>query len=207
MPAYSSWIINFKSVVLQQLVFATNNPHKLAEIQAMLAGAYQLKDLKNIGCTTDIPENEKTIAGNALAKARYVKQHFGLDCFADDTGLEIDALDGEPGVYSARYAGPEKSADANMTKVLENLAGNKNRNARFRTVIALILQGKEHLFEGIVEGSIIDKKRGTEGFGYDPIFIPKGFSKTFAEMSMEEKNSISHRKRAVQKLVDFLIEK
>jgi len=191
---------------MKELVFATHNKNKRTEIQAIIP-EYLLKDLTDLGVTEEIPENEQTLEGNALTKARLVNKHFSIDCFADDTGLESDALDGEPGVYSARYAGPEKSADANMTKVLENLAGNKNRNARFRTVIALILQGKEHLFEGIVEGSIIDKKRGTEGFGYDPIFIPKGFSKTFAEMSMEEKNSISHRKRAVQKLVDFLIEK
>ena len=190
---------------MKELVFATQNKNKRIEIQAIIPD-FKIIDLSELGHFEEIPENEFTLEGNALAKARYVKQHFGLDCFADDTGLEIDALNGQPGVYSARYAGPEKSADANMTKVLENLAGNKNRNARFRTVIALILKGKEHLFEGIVEGSIIDKKRGAEGFGYDPIFIPKGFTKTFAEMSMEQKNSISHRKRAVQKLVDFLIE-
>jgi XTP/dITP diphosphohydrolase len=188
------------------LVFATNNPHKLAEIQAMLAGAYQLKDLKSIGCTTDIPENEKTIAGNALAKARYVKQHFGLDCFADDTGLEIDALDGEPGVYSARYAGPEKDANANMDLVLKKLADKANRTARFITFIALIYNNKEYLFEGLVEGKIITEKRGEQGFGYDPIFVPNGFETTFAEMGMEEKAAISHRGRAVAKLVEFLRE-
>lgn len=189
---------------MQQLIFATNNNHKLAEIQAMLTGTYQLKNLKSIGCTTDIPENEKTIVGNALAKARYVKQHFGLDCFADDTGLEIDALNGEPGVYSARYAGPEKDANANMDLVLEKLTGKSNRRARFVTVIALIYRDKEYLFEGIVEGRIITEKRGTQGFGYDPIFVPKGFETTFAEMGMEEKAAISHRGRAVAKLVAFL---
>lgn len=189
---------------MQQLIFATNNNHKLVEIQAMLADAYQLKDLKSIGCTTDIPENEKTIVGNALAKARYVKQHFGLDCFADDTGLEIDALNGEPGVYSARYAGPEKDANANMDLVLEKLAEKSNRTARFVTVIALIYRDKEYLFEGIVEGKIITEKRGVQGFGYDPIFVPNGFETTFAEMGMEEKAAISHRGRAVAKLVAFL---
>ena len=188
------------------LVFATNNPHKLAEIQAMLGNTYLLKDLNSIGCTTDIPENEKTLAGNALAKARYVKQHFGLDCFADDTGLEIDALDGEPGVYSARYAGPEKDANANMDLVLKKLAGKENRTARFITFIALILNNKEYLFEGLVEGKIITEKRGTQGFGYDPIFIPTGYSQTFAEMDMVEKARISHRGRAVSKLVEFLKE-
>jgi len=191
---------------VKSLVFATNNPHKLAEIQAMLAGAYQLKDLRRIRGTTDSPENEKTIAGNALAKARYVKQHFGLDCFADDTGLEIDALDGEPGVYSARYAGPEKDANANMDLVLKKLAGKTNRTARFITVIALNLNNKEYLFEGLVEGTIITEKRGTQGFGYDPIFIPTGYDKTFAEMPMQQKAAISHRGRAVAKLVEFLRE-
>lgn len=186
------------------LVFATNNPNKLAEIQAMLGDSYQLQNLKAIGCDVDIPENEKTLRGNALAKARYVKQQYGLDCFADDTGLEIDALDGEPGVYSARYAGPEKDANANMDLVLKKLEGKTNRIARFKTVIALLLDKKEYLFEGLVEGTIINQKRGTRGFGYDPIFVPTGYTKTFAQMDMEEKAVISHRGKAVEKLVEFL---
>lgn len=188
----------------ETLVFATNNSHKVAEIQSMLGSAFVLKDLKSIGCNVDIPENEKTLAGNALAKARYVKAHFGLDCFADDTGLLIDALDGAPGVLSARYAGSEKSAEANMDLVLKNLANKSNRSARFITVIALIINNKEHVFEGIIEGQIIDEKRGKGGFGYDPIFVPTGYTQTFAEMAMAEKAKISHRGRAVAKLVAFL---
>lgn len=189
---------------MKDLVFATNNANKLAEIQAMLSKQYRLQDLKSIGCLVDIPENEETLSGNALAKARYVKEHFGLDCFADDTGLEIDALNGEPGVYSARYAGGEKDANANMDLVLDKLAQKADRTARFITVIALIMNGQEYVFEGRVEGKIITEKRGAQGFGYDPIFMPDGFDVTFAEMGMTEKAEISHRGRAVTKLVEFL---
>lgn len=189
---------------MRSLVFSTNNPHKLAEIQAMLGDEYTLLDLKAIGCHEDIPENEPTLAGNALAKARYLKQHFGHDCFADDTGLEVVALHGEPGVFSARYAGEAKDANANMDLLLKKLGDNPNRAARFKTVIALLQNGEEHLFEGVIEGRIIHVKRGTQGFGYDPIFVPEGETRTFAEMDMAEKAVMSHRGRAVKKLVDYL---
>ena len=170
----------------------------------MLGDEYTLLDLKAIGCKEDIPENEPTLAGNALAKARYLKQHYGLDCFADDTGLEVDALNGEPGVYSARYAGDAKDANANMDLLLKNLGNNTNRTARFKTVIALLQNGEEHLFEGVIDGHISEEKRGTQGFGYDPIFVPEGETRTFAEMEMVEKATMSHRGRAVKKLVDYL---
>ena len=170
----------------------------------MLGDEYTLLDLKAIGCKEDIPEDEPTLAGNALAKARYLKQHYGLDCFADDTGLEVDALNGEPGVYSARYAGDAKDANANMDLLLKNLGNNTNRTARFKTVIALLQNGEEHLFEGVIEGRISEEKRGTQGFGYDPIFVPEGETRTFAEMEMVEKATMSHRGRAVKKLVEFL---
>lgn len=170
----------------------------------MLGEEYTLLDLKAIGCLEDIPENEPTLAGNALAKARYLKQHYGHDCFADDTGLEVDALHGEPGVYSARYAGEAKDANANMDLLLKKLSDNPNRTARFKTVIALLHNGEEHLFEGVIEGRIITEKRGTHGFGYDPIFVPEGETRTFAEMDMAEKATMSHRGRAVKKLVRFL---
>jgi len=191
----------------QELVFATNNHNKRIEIQAQLDGDYVLKTLKEIGIFEDIPENENTLQGNALAKARFVKRETGLDCFADDTGLLVDALDGEPGVFSARYAGPENSSEANMAKLLRNLEGSKNRTARFKTIIALIEGEQETLFEGEVEGNICFQKRGDHGFGYDPVFIPSGFKKTFAEMSLEEKSTISHRAKAVKKLVDYLSKK
>jgi XTP/dITP diphosphohydrolase len=170
----------------------------------MLGDEYTLLDLKAIGCVEDIPENEPTLAGNALAKAHYLKQHYGLDCFADDTGLEVDALNGEPGVFSARYAGEAKDANANMNLLLQKLGNSPNRSARFKTVIALLKEGGEHLFEGVIEGHIISEKRGNHGFGYDPIFVPEGESRTFAEMEMVEKATMSHRGRAVKKLVDFL---
>lgn len=187
-----------------KLVFATNNQHKLEELQAMLGDEIKLLSLKDIGCTEDIPEEQATLEGNANQKSAYVYEMYGFDCFADDTGLEIEALNGEPGVYSARYAGEEKSAEANMEKVLEKLSKINNRKARFRTVISLIIKGKENQFEGIVEGEIITKKRGGSGFGYDPIFKPTGFETTFAEMDLIAKNEISHRGRAVKKLVNYL---
>lgn len=189
------------------LIFATHNNNKLIEISALLEEHYQLKSLTDIGLTEDIPENENTLEGNALAKARYVKSRTGLNCFADDTGLLVDALNGEPGVYSARYAGKENNADANMDKLLKNLEGKPNREAQFKTVIALIEDDTETLFEGQVNGSILQSKTGTKGFGYDPIFVPENSTKSFAEMSLEEKGVISHRGKAVKKLVDYLQKK
>jgi len=187
-----------------ELVFATNNNHKLGELQAILGDRVHLLSLKDIGCDEDIPEEQETLEGNASQKAFYVYNKFGYNCFADDTGLEIDALNGEPGVYSARYAGEEKSAEANMDKVLARLFKIKNRKARFRTVISLVIDGTEKQFEGLVEGEILTEKKGGSGFGYDPIFQPKGFLKTFAEMNLTDKNQISHRGRAVEKLVSYL---
>ncbi len=188
------------------LVFATNNQHKLQELQTILGDEFRLLSLKDIGCNEDIPEEQPTLEGNASQKSHYIFNKFGYNCFADDTGLEIDALNGEPGVYSARYAGEEKSAEANMEKVLHKMAKINRRKARFRTVISLIINGKEDLFEGVVNGEILFSKKGGSGFGYDPIFQPDGFEKSFAEMGMDEKNKISHRGRAVQKLVNFLAE-
>lgn len=187
-----------------EIVFATNNEHKLYEVAELLGDRYTVIGLKDIGCTEEIPETAETLEGNALLKARYVFDNFGKNCFSDDTGLEVEALNNAPGVYSARYAGEEKSAEANMNKLLLELQNKSNRKARFRTVVALIIDGKEYLFEGEVTGSIIEKKRGAEGFGYDPIFIPDGYTKTFAELPLTEKNTISHRARAVKKLVAFL---
>ena len=189
---------------MKELIFSTNNAHKLGEVQALLEVKFSLKTLRECGITEDIPETAETLEGNALLKARYVHERTGADCFADDTGLEVEALGGAPGVRSARYAGDQHDFDANNALLLKNLEGESNRKARFRTVIALILNGKEHLFEGIVEGAIIDHMSGSEGFGYDPMFVPEGDTRTFAEMSAEEKNAISHRGRAVQKLVEFL---
>jgi XTP/dITP diphosphohydrolase len=187
-----------------KIVFATNNPNKLKEIQSLIPKEIEIISLKEIGCTEDIPETGNTLLANALQKAQYIKDNFNYDCFADDTGLEIDELNGAPGVYSARYAGPERNAKANMNKVLDELKGKKNRKAQFRTAIALILKGEEHLFEGKVEGYISKDKQGDEGFGYDPIFIPENDKRSFAQMSMEEKGAISHRGRAVKKLVTYL---
>lgn len=187
-----------------KLVFATNNKHKLDELQAILGDQFSLLSLKEIGCNEEIPEEQPTLEGNAKQKSSFIFDKYGYNCFADDTGLEIEALNGEPGVYSARYAGEEKSAEANMNKVLQKLAKIKNRKARFRTVISLIIDGTENQFEGIVEGTIISEKRGASGFGYDPIFQPDGFQETFAEMNLADKNKISHRARAVQKLIEFL---
>lgn len=187
-----------------ELVFATNNTHKLEELQAIMGNRIKLLSLKDIGCNEEIPEDQATLEGNASQKAFYIYNKYGYNCFADDTGLEIEALNGDPGVYSARYAGEEKSAEANMDKVLAGLLKIKNRNARFRTVISLVIDGIEKQFEGIVEGSILNEKRGISGFGYDPVFQPTGFSKTFAEMNLTDKNKISHRGRAVEKLVLYL---
>lgn len=186
------------------LVFATNNKHKLEEISHLLEGTYEIIPLEAIGCHDDIPEDHETLEENALQKARYIKEHYGCDCFADDTGLEIEALNGQPGVYSARYAGPAKDSKANMQKVLDNMQNQANRKACFRTIIALILDGQEYLFEGRVDGEILTEQHGSAGFGYDPIFRPEGFKESFAEMNLDTKNSISHRGRAVSKLVDFL---
>ena len=186
------------------LIFATGNPNKVREIRKMIGEEFEIKSLKDIGCLDDIPETSPTIEGNALQKARYIVEHYQLDCFAEDTGLEVEALDGEPGIFSARYAGPDRDAAANMKKVLKKLHGQDNRQARFRTVVALIRDGKEYTFEGIVKGRIATEPQGQEGFGYDPIFIPEGESRSFAEMSMDEKNTISHRARAIRKLVEFL---
>ena len=187
-----------------KIVFATNNPNKLKEIQSLIPEEIQIISLKEIGCNEDIPETGNTLLANALQKAHYIKDNFNYDCFADDTGLEIDELNGAPGVYSARYAGLERNAKANMNKVLDELKGKKNRKAQFRTAIALILKGEEHLFEGKVEGYISKDTKGDEGFGYDPIFIPENDKRSFAQMSMEEKGAISHRGRAVKKLVTYL---
>lgn len=186
------------------LVFATNNKHKIEEISRLLEGTYEIIPLEAIGCHDDIPEDHETLEENALQKARYIKEHYGCDCFADDTGLEIEAINGQPGVYSARYAGPAKDSKANMQKVLDEMHNRTNRKACFRTVIALILDGKEYLFEGRVDGEILPEQRGNAGFGYDPIFRPDGFEESFAEMDLDTKNSISHRGRAVSRLTDFL---
>ena len=189
---------------MQKLIFATNNLHKLKEVQYLLQGKFNLISLEEIGIREDIPETADTLEGNALQKARFIYQKTQSDCFADDTGLEVDSLDGAPGVYSARYAGEDASFDDNMDKLIEALKSHENRRARFRTVIALIINGEEYLFEGQVEGVILKGKTGKEGFGYDPIFLPEGFEKSFAEMDPEQKNAISHRGRSVQKLVHFL---
>lgn len=190
-----------------KLVFATNNRHKLEEVRAIVGDRVEVLSLNDIDCHDDIPETADTLQGNALIKARYIYDKFGFDCFADDTGLEVDALGGEPGVYSARYAGEECCSEANMQKLLHNLTGKSDRNAQFRTVIALIINGEEKLFNGIVKGTIAEEKMGDSGFGYDPIFIPEGFSESFAQMSSEQKNSISHRYRATKQLSDYLKEK
>ena len=187
-----------------ELVFATNNAHKLDEVRQILGDRFTVLSLKEIGCTEDIPETGDTFQDNALQKARYVKEHYGYDCFADDTGLEVKALGGAPGVHSARYAGDHDS-EANMTKLLQELEKKPDRSAQFRTVVALILNGQEVLFEGIVTGKIATERHyGQSGFGYDPLFIPDGFTETFSQMSPESKNQVSHRGRAVRKLADYL---
>ncbi len=186
------------------LVFATHNPNKLKEIQALIPTTIQLKSLTDIGCTEEIIEDAPTIEGNALLKAQYVKQKYNLDCFADDTGLEVESLNGEPGVYSARYAGQQKNAEDNMDKLLKALANEHNRKARFKTVVALIIDDKKYTFEGICEGTITQEKTGESGFGYDPIFKPDTFNETFAQMPLSLKNEIGHRGKAMHKLVEFL---
>lgn len=185
------------------LVFATNNAHKVEEVQAMVGEAFELKSLAGIGCDVDVEETGTTFVANASIKSRYIHEHYGLNCFADDSGLVVDALNGEPGVYSARYSG-QRDPQLNLELVLEKMAGQQDRSARFVSVISLIWNGEEHLFEGRVEGRITAERSGTAGFGYDPIFIPEGYDQTFAEMPAEEKNRISHRGRAMQQMVDFL---
>lgn len=187
-----------------KLVFATNNAHKLEEIREMLGKKYEIISLKELGCHDNIPETQDTLEGNALQKARYIHKKYGVNCFADDTGLEIKALNNAPGVYSARYAGDAHDSETNMEKVLRQMKGISQREARFRTVITLILNNRIHSFEGIIEGEILSSKQGESGFGYDPIFRPKGHSLSFAEMSLADKNKISHRGQAIQKLVKFL---
>lgn len=189
---------------MTEIIFATNNAHKLAEVQAVLGEGFRLKTPRECGITEDIPETQPTLEGNASQKAHYLHDRTGCNCFADDTGLEVSALDGAPGVHSARYATDGHDFDANNRLLLQNLEGVTDRRARFRTVISLILDGEEHLFEGIVEGRIAERLSGAEGFGYDPLFIPDGFEKTFAEMTAAEKNEISHRGRAVRRLAEFL---
>lgn len=188
-----------------KIVFATNNSNKLSEIQDILGPDFQIVPLKDIGCHEDIPETGKTLEENALQKAQYVYDHYHIDCFADDTGLEVEALQGAPGVHSARYAeGTDHDSEANMAKLLRELGENNNRKAQFRTVIALILHGEVHEFEGKIEGSIAKEKKGTEGFGYDPLFVPDGYEESFAQLGMDIKNTISHRARAVEQLARYL---
>lgn len=191
-------------MMIKQIVFATNNAHKLSEVQAVLGDRFRLVTLAECGIAEEIPEDAPTLEGNALQKARYVHERTGADCFADDTGLEVDALDGAPGVHSARYATDGHDFAANNRLLLRNLAGAADRSAHFRTVIALILDGREYMFEGRVDGRIAESEAGCGGFGYDPLFVPEGFDKTFAEMGADEKNAISHRGRAVRRLVEFL---
>jgi XTP/dITP diphosphohydrolase len=188
-----------------KIYFATNNTHKLEEVKAMMPGGIELCGMHELGLQEDIPETQDTLEGNALQKARYIHEKYGVNCFADDTGLEVDALDGRPGVHSARYAGDQKDSNANTEKLLHELKDKKNRKARFRTVIALILDDEELLFNGIAEGEIIDERRGNEGFGYDPVFVPAGYTHTFAEMSLDEKNKISHRFKATSMLAEYLM--
>ncbi len=187
-----------------ELVFATNNNYKLSEVVPLLDNRFELLSLEDVNCQEDIPEDHDTLEKNASQKACYIYNKYKKSCFADDTGLEIDALDGKPGVWSARYAGPNRSAQDNMRKVLKELDGENNRKARFRTVISLIWKGKEYQFEGVVDGTIITQQKGGEGFGYDPIFVPENYQETFAEMELSVKNKISHRSRAIKELVKFL---
>jgi non-canonical purine NTP pyrophosphatase, rdgB/HAM1 family len=191
----------------KKLVFATNNKHKLEEVKLILGDSYEVLSLEDIGCPVDIPETADTLEGNALLKAKYVARHYGYDSFADDTGLEVPYLNNAPGIYSARYAGEDKDSKANMRKLLRELDNAGDCSARFRTAIALILYGEEYDFEGIVNGTIIREERGNAGFGYDPIFVPDGFSETFAELGMDIKNKISHRAAAINHLKQFLDEK
>ena len=188
----------------KKFVFATNNTHKLEEVTAILGDKIELLSMKDIHCHADIPETADTLEGNALLKARYIFENYNMDCFADDTGLEVEALNGAPGVYSARYAGDAHNSEANMRKLLQDMEGIENRKAQFRTVFALIINGKEHLFEGIVKGEITKHRCGSSGFGYDPVFIPEGYTQTYAEMGNTLKNKISHRALATNKLCNFL---
>lgn len=187
-----------------ELVFATNNLHKIEEVQHLLKNNFLLKSLTDIGCFEELAETGETLEANAFQKASFINQKFGLDCFADDTGFEIDCLGGKPGVYSARYAGSEKSAEKNIEKVLFEMRNCSNRSCKFISVISLIINNKKYLFKGEIKGIVLNEKRGASGFGYDPIFQPDGFTKSFAEMSLEEKNQISHRAIAITKLVEFL---
>ncbi|HAB40535.1 MAG TPA: non-canonical purine NTP pyrophosphatase [Porphyromonadaceae bacterium] len=189
------------------IVFATNNAHKLGELRGIAGEEWNIMSLAEIGCHDDIPETADTLEGNALIKARWVKERYGYDCFADDTGLMVDALDGAPGVYSARYAGPGHDSAANMKLLLERMADQDNRNAHFSTVIALVMGSEEHIFEGRVDGTIAREPSGCGGFGYDPVFVPENSGRTFSEMTAEEKNAISHRGRATRKLMEFLARK
>ena len=186
------------------LIFATSNQNKVLEIQKILPKKFNIKSLKDLNYFEDVPENETTIEGNAIFKANYIYEKFNINVFADDTGLEVEALNGEPGVHSARYAGTTRNSEKNIKKLLKNLKNIKNRNARFKTVIALIIDNKLHIFSGIVEGYILDSPKGNNGFGYDPIFCPNGFDKSFAELTLKEKNLISHRSFAMKKLIDFI---
>ena len=189
---------------MKKIIFATNNPHKLLEVQALLGDQLEIVSLKELGFEGDIPETGKTLEENASQKSHFIHDRYGLDCFADDTGLEVDALGGAPGVYSARYAGEKASYDENVTKLLQELEGEQNRAARFKTVVSLILDGKEYLFEGKVEGRILKQRSGGGGFGYDPVFQPEGYNETFAQMPSDLKNRISHRGKAVAQLIRFL---
>ena len=190
---------------MRKIVFATNNQHKLEEVRAMIGDYFQVLSLKDIDCNEDIPENGLTFEDNAISKARYIKEHYGYDCFADDSGLEVTALNNAPGVFSARYAGEPSNSQRNIEKLMHEMQGKEERSARFRTCIAYLTGEEERYFEGCVEGSIIDTLRGCNGFGYDPLFVPCGYDLTFAEMSSEEKNKISHRAIAVQKLIEYLL--
>jgi XTP/dITP diphosphohydrolase len=212
MALFINSLVFFKSRYLRrmkkhQLIFATNNQHKLDEVSRLEGLNFTILGLDELGFDGEIPEDFETLEKNALQKARFIYERFNMDCFADDTGLEIDALNGRPGVYSARYAGPQCNPEDNMNRVLKEMLVEKNRAARFRTVIALIMDGKDYFFEGIMEGIIIREKRGQQGFGYDPIFQPKGYNSTFAEMDQPTKNSISHRAKATARLIEFLRKK
>lgn len=189
---------------MKEIVFATNNVHKLQEIRDIIGNKYKVLSLKDIGCDVDIPETANTLEGNAEQKARFIKEHYGYDCFADDTGLEVEVLNGAPGVYSARYAGNEHDSNKNMMLLLKNMQGKNNRKARFRTVIALLIGDKLTLMDGIINGTIEEQARGNNGFGYDPIFKPEGYDITFAMMEGNDKNLISHRRRATEKLIEYL---
>lgn len=187
-----------------ELVFATNNQHKLNEIRNLSGDNIRVLSLSDIGSIDDIPETASTLEGNASLKSWFIYNKYGMNCFADDTGLEVDSLNGKPGVYSARYAGPEQDPEKNITKLLDELKTHTNRKARFRTVISLIIEGKEYFFQGIVNGTILNEREGTKGFGYDPVFRPDGYKLSFAQMNLHEKNQISHRGKAVQELFNFL---